>query len=127
MNKTKDKRKKKQSVIKKKISMILGIICYAVGVIGALYVGGWLMFVKPICTCIGAIVSHSVTIALLVSTVVKAVLASTMAGLIWCIGYVGYNYFKGEDDPDWESINAREPKGKNNRKSRDEHEGGNAL
>ena len=27
-----------------------------------------------------------------------------MAGLIWCIGYIAYNHFKGTQDPDWETM-----------------------
>ena len=29
---------------------------------------------------------------------------TTLAGLIWCIGYIGYNHFKGTEDPDWEVL-----------------------
>ena len=29
------------------------------------------------------------------------------AGLVWCIGYIGYNFFKGDEDPDWAAIEAR--------------------
>jgi len=26
---------------------------------------------------------------------------------VWCIGYIGYNFFKGNEDPDWAAIEAR--------------------
>jgi hypothetical protein len=37
---------------------------------------------------------------------VKILLSTTFAGLVWCIGYIGCNYFKGEEDPDWGELNA---------------------
>ena len=24
--------------------------------------------------------------------------------MIWCIGYIAYNHFKGTQDPDWEAM-----------------------
>ena len=30
-----------------------------------------------------------------------------IAGLVWCIGYIGYNHFKGTEDPDWAAIEER--------------------
>jgi hypothetical protein len=37
-------------------------------------------------------------------------LSTTFAGLVWCIGYIGYNYFGAQDDPDWEILNSRTAK-----------------
>ena len=34
--------------MKKKCDKLLGILCYALGILAALYVGGWLMLIKPI-------------------------------------------------------------------------------
>ena len=36
--------------------------------------------------------------------IVKILFSTTMAGLIWCIGYIAYNHFKGTQDPDWETM-----------------------
>lgn len=74
--------------MKKKCDKLLGILCYALGILAALYVGGWLMLIKPI---------HVIIIAF----------STTFAGLVWCIGYIGYNFFKGNEDPDWAAIEAR--------------------
>ena len=45
---------------------------------------------------------HGLT--LLAVCVVKILFSTTMAGLIWCIGYIAYNHFKGTQDPDWETM-----------------------
>ena len=37
--------------------------------------------------------------------VVKILFSTTLTGLIWCIGYIGYNHFKGTEDPDWDKLN----------------------
>ena len=76
--------------MKKKCDKLLGILCYALGILAALYVGGWLMLIKPI---------HK--------SIIKIAFSTTFAGLVWCIGYIGYNFFKGNEDPDWAAIEAR--------------------
>ena len=76
--------------MKKKCDKLLGILCYALGILAALYVGGWLMLIKPI---------HVI--------IIKIAFSTTFAGLVWCIGYIGYNFFKGNEDPDWAAIEAR--------------------
>ena len=43
----------------------------------------------------------------------------------WKIRYVGYNYFKGDEDPDWERINARVQQNQDGKCIQDE--GGEAL
>lgn len=76
--------------MKKKCDKLLGILCYALGILAALYVGGYLMLIKPI---------HVI--------IIKIAFSTTFAGLVWCIGYIGYNFFKGDEDPDWAAIEAR--------------------
>lgn len=34
--------------MKKKCNKLLGLLCYALGILAALYVGGYLMLIKPI-------------------------------------------------------------------------------
>jgi hypothetical protein len=36
--------------------------------------------------------------------VIKILFSTTITGLIWCLGYIAYNYFKGNEDPDWDAI-----------------------
>lgn len=93
--------------MKKKWSMILGIICYAIGVFSSIYVGGWLMLIQPIHTLIISYNDKSLSFSMLIMCIVKIALSSTFAGFVWCIGYIGYNHFQGTEDPDWEAIEKR--------------------
>ena len=83
--------------MKKKCDKLLGILCYALGILAALYVGGYLMLIKPIHVIIIAFGNDMLTLPF----------STTFAGLVWCIGYIGYNFFKGNEDPDWAAIEAR--------------------
>ena len=44
------------------------------------------------------------TLSLIIACAIKILFSTTLAGLIWCIGYIGYNHFKGTEDPDWEVL-----------------------
>lgn len=90
--------------MKKTWSKILGVISYALGIFCSLYVGGWLMLIKPIKRLIVACSTNQLTIKLLIFNIVVIALSTTFAGFVWCIGYLGYNFFKGKDDPDWEAM-----------------------
>lgn len=93
--------------MKKKCNKILGMLCYAAGIFFALYVGGWLMLIKPIHTIMIAFGAGSLTLSLLLKSIIKIAFSTTFGGLVWCIGYIGYNHFKGTEDPDWEAIEER--------------------
>ena len=94
--------------MKKKVSHILGVLCYALGIFFALYVGGWLMLIKPIHVRLWKLFSNdSLTLTLLLKSIIKIAFSTTFAGLVWCIGYIGYNHFKGTEDPDWAAIEER--------------------
>lgn len=88
----------------KKWSKLLGVICYALGVFFSLYVGGYLMLIKPVRELIYAFSADSLTFSLLIYNIIVIALSTTFAGFVWCIGYIGYNFFKGTDDPDWEAM-----------------------
>lgn len=90
--------------MKKKIRLALGFVCYALGVLTALYVGLWKMICLPIQALYGAFVAGNVTLSLIAVCAVKIYFSATLAGLIWCIGYIGYNHFRGTEDPDWDAI-----------------------
>ena len=93
--------------MKKKVSHILGVLCYALGIFFALYVGGWLMLIKPIHMLMEAFSNDSLTLTLLLKSIIKIAFSTKFAGLVWCIGYIGYNHFKGTEDPDWAAIEER--------------------
>lgn len=93
--------------MKKNWSRMLGVICYALGVFCALYVGGYLMLIKPIRVLVNAFSQGTLTFSLLIYNIIIIALSTTFAGFVWCIGYIGYNFFKGNDDPDWEVMEKR--------------------
>ena len=80
--------------MKKKCDKLLGILCYALGILAALYVGGYLMLIKPIHVIIIAFGNDMLTLPLLLKSIIKIAFSTTFAGLVWCIGYIGYNFFK---------------------------------
>ena len=86
---------------------ILGRICYILGVFFALYVGGWLMLICPIKNLLDAFSTGTLTGPMLITNIIIIALSTTFAGLVWCIGYIGYNFFKGTEDPDWNELEAK--------------------
>ena len=65
------------------------------------------MLIKPIHVIIIAFGNDMLTLPLLPKSIIKIAFSTTFAGLVWCIGYIGYNFFKGNEDPDWAAIEAR--------------------
>lgn len=84
--------------MKKRWKVILAAACYIFGVFASIYIGGWLMLVKPVRLLMYAYGTGTFSVRLLVSCIVKIVLSTTVAGLVWCVGYIGCNYFKGTED-----------------------------
>jgi hypothetical protein len=92
--------------MKKKMNQWLALLCNVFGTIAAVYVGGWLMFLCPLHMLYMSFHNGTLTLAMVFLCGVKILLSTTFAGLVWCIGYIGCNYFKGEEDPDWGAFNA---------------------
>lgn len=67
---------------KKKIRRVLAIIIFVIGIITAIYVGGYVMFVKAILTACAAFDAGTLTANIVGITVIKCLLASTVAGVI---------------------------------------------
>ena len=81
--------------MKKHISMMCAIICYAIGVIASVYFGLWKMLLHPVLMIVAAFSAGTLTVNLMIACAVKILFSTTLTGLIWCIGYIGYNHFKG--------------------------------
>lgn len=90
--------------MKKKCNAMLGAFCYAAGVFCALYVGGWLMLLVPIKTLLTAFSAGNLTLTLLTKCIIKIAFSTTFGGFVWCLGYIGYNHFKGTEDPEWDEV-----------------------
>ena len=73
--------------MKKKCDKLLGILCYALGILVALYVGGWLMLIKPIHVIIIAFGNDMLTLPLLLKSIIKIAFSTTFAGLCFAEKY----------------------------------------
>ncbi len=93
----------------KKIRMFFARLCYTAGVVAGIYVGGWKLLILPLRQLLAAIARHTMTSHFLMVCVIKMVLSFTVGGFLFCVGYIGYNAFKGKEEPDWDAINARIP------------------
>lgn len=90
--------------MKKNVQMLLGFLCYVLGVVLSIYVGGIMMLLHPLQTIYGSLSCGIWDWYLLAVCGAKILLSTTVAGFVWCTGYIGWNYFKGTEDPDWESM-----------------------
>jgi hypothetical protein len=93
--------------MRKRVQMMLGGACYVLGLVAAIYIGGVLMLLEPIGVLYHAYSIGALTVTVVVVNGIKILLSTTIGGFVWCIGYIGYNHFKGTEDPDWDEINAR--------------------
>lgn len=68
----------------------LGVLTIVLGIILALYVGGWLMFIQPILACAIAFDAGLLTGTMIAITVLKCVFASFVGGIIFYVfGAIG--------------------------------------
>ena len=67
---------------------IIAIIIIWLGCILALYVGGWLMFIKPIINVVLALQAGIVTGSMIALAIIKILLASIVGGIIAYIGFI---------------------------------------
>ncbi len=74
--------------------LIAAAIFYALGVLGWVYVGGWMVLTRPVKSLIVAHLAGKLTILKCVGAVVQGFLLLSLAGGVWCIGYMLSNYFK---------------------------------
>lgn len=66
--------------------IFIGFICVIAGIIGGLYVGGWLMFIQPILEACQAFDAGTLTGLMVGMTVLKCFFASTVGWIIFAVG-----------------------------------------
>lgn len=66
---------------------LFGVLLIIVGIVGGLYVGGWIMFIKPIIDVCQAFDAGTLTGMMVGITVLKCIFAGTVGGLIVYVGY----------------------------------------
>lgn len=84
--------------MKKSWRAFMSIVCYTVGLVGAIYFGGWLMLIQPINQIWEAYQQQVLNWHMLLVAIIKIALSTTVAGAVWCTGYIGYNHFIGTED-----------------------------
>lgn len=60
----------------------IAILIFIVGILLAIYVGGWVLFIKPIMVACAAFDAGTLTASLVGMTVIKCLIATTVAGFI---------------------------------------------
>ena len=68
---------------------VIGVILIILGIVGAIYVGGWLMFIQPIISACVAFDSGTLTGMIVGTTVLKCIFASFVAVVIFWVGVIG--------------------------------------
>lgn len=68
--------------------IVLAILVLIIGVLLACYVGGWVLFIKPILAACAAFDAGTLTATVLGVTVIKCLLASAVASVIIAVAYV---------------------------------------
>lgn len=71
----------------KKSLYYIGWIVVVLSVVLGLYVGGYLMFIKPIVACLVAFDTGVLTGSMIGWTIVKCIFAGTVGGVIFIIGH----------------------------------------
>lgn len=79
--------------------MILALVIYIVGIAAAVYVGGWVMIFQPVRRTLAAYTMGTLTFPQLFAAAAKCVCSLTVAGFIWCMGYIASNHvFDSRDE-----------------------------
>ena len=80
------------------IRIIISMTIYMTGFAAAIYIGGWVMFIKPVKFTITAYTLGTLTLPQLLIAIIKCVCSLTVAGLVWCIGYIASNHIYDSRD-----------------------------
>lgn len=74
------------------IRMALALAIYVACLAAAVYVGGWIMIIKPVRMTWMSLVMGTLTLRQLLVAAAKCCCSLTVSGLIWCIGYIASNH-----------------------------------
>lgn len=74
------------------VRMILAFAIYATGFAASVYVGGWVLLIKPVKGALAARALGTLTLGQLAVALLKCISSLTVAGLIWCMGYIASNH-----------------------------------
>ncbi|SEA23212.1 hypothetical protein SAMN02910384_01123 [Pseudobutyrivibrio sp. ACV-2] len=86
--------------MKKNARNALAILVSILGTVLGLYIGGYLLFARPVYWLVIGFTGGTLTAGMLLINVIKIFIASTVGGAIWCLCDIIASHIKGlpEDD-----------------------------
>ena len=84
----------------KKLRRVMELILSIGGTLLSLYVGGYLLFIRPIMTLYALFTSGGLTTFLLFRYVIEIFLSMTVAGAMWCLFDILAGKFRDRADDD---------------------------
>lgn len=75
---------------------LAALLCYALGVLGWWYVGGWMILTKPVKGLVLAHLAGKLSLGKLLIALVQGFIYLSLAGGVWCVGYMLSNYFRDD-------------------------------
>lgn len=73
---------------------VVAALFYILGVLGWCYVGGWMILTKPLKGIMVAHIAGNLSIGKIIIALFQGFVYLSMAGAVWCIGYMLSNHFK---------------------------------
>ncbi len=73
---------------------VVAVAFYALGILGWLYIGGWMILTRPVKGLILAHLAGNLSLWKLLIAVIQGFLYLSLAGGVWCVGYILGNHFK---------------------------------
>ena len=75
---------------------LIGVIIIIASILGGVYLGGWLLFVKPILAAYAAFDAGILTSTLVITTIIKCIIASTVGTIIVYAGVIIGSFIASE-------------------------------
>lgn len=75
---------------------LIGVIIIIASILGGVYLGGWLLFVKPILAACAAFDAGILTSTLVITTIIKCIIASTVGTIIVNVGVIIGSFIASE-------------------------------
>lgn len=72
----------------------LSVLFYLLGILGWCYVGGWMLLTGPVFEIFLAYRQDCLTLGRLCMEVMQGFIYLSLAGGVWCVGYMLSNYFR---------------------------------
>ncbi len=83
--------------MKKNAKRAMAVLFSILGTVLGLYIGGYLLFVRPVYWLVTSFTGGTLTARILLINAIKIFIASTVGGSIWCVCDIIAGHFR--DDP----------------------------